>query len=229
MRAQSLNRADHDSAVPGRLLCCCATLFCVLMMLGSEPAHAQAGQSASGPNAQQQATQAASQSGQAPVPSNGAAPMIMGENPDSQDTTSAPPQSSGNPAPPAGTSGRQPANPPGGLEPWTPVSPLPGAATAGKHNRHTPAPSAAPAPDVEAAELAEPVPVPPPANAGGDSARQQINNECVDLLKMANELKAEVAKTNRDVLSVSVVRKADQIEQLARQVRGEMKPEVGKK
>ncbi len=71
-------------------------------------------------------------------------------------------------------------------------------------------------------------PVPPPANAGGDSARQQINNQCVDLLKMANDLKAAVDKTNKDVLSIAVVRKADAIETLARHMKDEMKPKVDK-
>lgn len=43
--------------------------------------------------------------------------------------------------------------------------------------------------------------------------------QCADLLKMATDLKAEVAKSNKDQLSLSVVRKADEIEKLAHKVR----------
>jgi hypothetical protein len=43
--------------------------------------------------------------------------------------------------------------------------------------------------------------------------------QCANLLKLATSLKAEVAKTNKDELSVPVVRDAGQIERLARQMR----------
>lgn len=226
MRAQGLNRANNDSAVPTRLACCCCSLLAGLMMLGAQLGHAQASQSASQPAAQQQ---------NAPAPANepADAPMVMGENPDSQDTASTPGQPSASPAPPAGNPGQQQANPAAGtLVPWSPAEPLPGASAPSKSAPAHSAPAhtaAAPAPTFEAIELAaQPLPVPPPADAGGNSARQSINNQCVDLLKMANELKAEVAKTNKDVLSISVVRDADKIERLAHHVRDEMKPEVGK-
>ncbi len=56
--------------------------------------------------------------------------------------------------------------------------------------------------------------------AGPDDARkQQIASECADLLKMATDLKSEVDKTTKDMLSVRVVRKAGEIEQLAHKVR----------
>ena len=44
---------------------------------------------------------------------------------------------------------------------------------------------------------------------------------------MATDLKAEVDKTNKDTLSVSVVRKAGAIERLAHDVRGKMKTSMG--
>ena len=56
-------------------------------------------------------------------------------------------------------------------------------------------------------------------NAGENNARQQVADECADLLKLANDLKAEVDKSTKDTLSLSVVRKADQIEQLAHRLR----------
>jgi uncharacterized protein YlxW (UPF0749 family) len=43
------------------------------------------------------------------------------------------------------------------------------------------------------------------------------------LLALATELKQEVDKTNKDVLSVDVIKKADAIEKLARSVKERMK------
>jgi phage-related tail fiber protein len=60
----------------------------------------------------------------------------------------------------------------------------------------------------------------PPTMATAPGAPQlEVARECADLLKMATDLKAAVDKTNQDTLSVTVVRKADQIEQYARKVR----------
>jgi len=52
-----------------------------------------------------------------------------------------------------------------------------------------------------------------------ESPRSGVAGDCADLLKMATDLKIEVDKTTRDTLSVTVVRKAGEIEQLARKVR----------
>lgn len=52
-----------------------------------------------------------------------------------------------------------------------------------------------------------------------DPNQPEVARECADLLKMAADLKAAVEKTNKDTLSVTVVRKADEIEQYARKVR----------
>ena len=49
--------------------------------------------------------------------------------------------------------------------------------------------------------------------------KQEITNECANLLQMATALKSEVDKTTKDQLSVTVVRKAGEIEQLAHKVR----------
>ena len=43
------------------------------------------------------------------------------------------------------------------------------------------------------------------------------------LLSLATELKQEVDKTNKDVMSVDVIKKADEIEKLARSVKERMK------
>ena len=60
---------------------------------------------------------------------------------------------------------------------------------------------------------------PPTGNTADDARKQQIASECADLLKMATDLKTEVDKTTKDTLSVTVVRKAGEIEQLAHKVR----------
>jgi len=49
--------------------------------------------------------------------------------------------------------------------------------------------------------------------------QQQMARQCADLLKLATDLKAAVDKSNKDQLSLSVVRKADEIEKLAHKVR----------
>lgn len=43
------------------------------------------------------------------------------------------------------------------------------------------------------------------------------------LLQLATELKAQVDQTNKDVLSVDVVKKAEQIEKLAKSVKEKMR------
>jgi hypothetical protein len=57
--------------------------------------------------------------------------------------------------------------------------------------------------------------------------KKQIAEDCVKLLKLAADLKAEVDKTNKDTLSLAVIRKADEIERLAHSVKEKMKLIVG--
>jgi len=60
---------------------------------------------------------------------------------------------------------------------------------------------------------------PPTGNAEVETREPEITRQCSDLLKLATDLKAEVDKTTKDTLSVTVVRKANEIEQLAHKVR----------
>jgi len=53
-----------------------------------------------------------------------------------------------------------------------------------------------------------------------DARKQEIAGECADLLKMAAALKTEVDKSTKDTLSVTVVRKANEIEQFAHRLKG---------
>jgi type VI protein secretion system component VasF len=68
------------------------------------------------------------------------------------------------------------------------------------------------------------------AQHGGDEgslqSSQQIAEESAKLLRLATDLKAEVDKTNKDTLSLHVVRKADEIERLAHNVRIRMRAVV---
>ncbi len=55
--------------------------------------------------------------------------------------------------------------------------------------------------------------------AGSDAQSPQIAQETADLLKMATELQSEMNKTKPNTLSLAVVRKANEIEQLAKKMR----------
>jgi type VI protein secretion system component VasF len=66
-----------------------------------------------------------------------------------------------------------------------------------------------------------------PAQLSVDAAsaekKRQISDNSAALLKMAADLKAEVDRTNLDTLSLTVIRKADEIERLAHDVRKKKK------
>jgi hypothetical protein len=87
-------------------------------------------------------------------------------------------------------------------------------------------PEADSAPEPLPAQSAQPVvagQVTPNAGASAAGAVEnggsQVAVDCASLLKLATDLKAEVDKTTKDELSVGAVRKAGEIEQLARKVR----------
>ncbi len=63
--------------------------------------------------------------------------------------------------------------------------------------------------------------------AANAERKKQLTYDSAHLLKLANELKAEVDKTDKDTLSISVIRKADEIERLAHIVKEKMKLTVG--
>ncbi|MGP8251856.1 MAG: hypothetical protein ACLQHF_07460 [Terracidiphilus sp.] len=87
-----------------------------------------------------------------------------------------------------------------------------------------PAQAASPAPvqpATQSATAAAPTPPRPPypGMPPGEMRKQQVAQECADLLKLATDLKAQVDKTRKDELSVTVVRKAAELEQMAHKVR----------
>lgn len=63
--------------------------------------------------------------------------------------------------------------------------------------------------------------------AANAERKKQIADDTEKLLKLANDLKAEVDKSNKDTLSLGVIRKADEIERLAHIVKEKMKLTVG--
>lgn len=63
--------------------------------------------------------------------------------------------------------------------------------------------------------------------AANAERRKQIADDSTRLLKLASDLKAEVDKTSKDTLSINVIRKADEIERLAHNVKEKMKLSVG--
>jgi len=81
--------------------------------------------------------------------------------------------------------------------------------------RNTKAPAQAPARASTPAQQVEQ----PAAPAGGDAGKSEAARESADLLKMATDLKIAVDKSTKDELSLAVVRKASEIEQLAHKVR----------
>jgi hypothetical protein len=81
-----------------------------------------------------------------------------------------------------------------------------------------PAPAASTRPETKKApETTAPTPAPVT-----DPHQAQILADTQKLLKLSQELKAEVAKTNKDTLSVTVIKKAEEVEKLAKTLKEEM-------
>ena len=57
--------------------------------------------------------------------------------------------------------------------------------------------------------------------------QKDLAADTAKLLALANELKAEMDKSTKDTLSLAVMRKAEEVEKLARKVRDEMKATIG--
>jgi hypothetical protein len=64
-------------------------------------------------------------------------------------------------------------------------------------------------------------------DAANAERKKQLSDDSSKLLTLAMALKAEVDKTNKDMLSLNVIRKADEIEKLAHNVKEKMKVTVG--
>jgi len=65
------------------------------------------------------------------------------------------------------------------------------------------------------------------AREANKKRQQDIRDDTDKLFQLATELKAAVDKTNENLLSLDVVRKADEVEKLAKKVKEKMKESVG--
>ena len=65
------------------------------------------------------------------------------------------------------------------------------------------------------------------SRAANKKRQQDIREETDKLFQLATELKAAVDKSNENLLSLDVVRKADEVEKLAKKVKEKMKESVG--
>lgn len=63
--------------------------------------------------------------------------------------------------------------------------------------------------------------------AANAERRKQIADDSARLLKLAADLRAEVDNTGKDTLSLNIIRRADEIERLAHDVKEKMKLTVG--
>lgn len=61
------------------------------------------------------------------------------------------------------------------------------------------------------------------SDAANLERQKQLADDSAKLVKLATDLKIEVDKTTKDTLSLSVIRKADEIEKLAHSVKEKMK------
>ena len=85
------------------------------------------------------------------------------------------------------------------------------------------APSASETPDQSADKEADTKPTPPAQlSSPGDPRQAQLVADTEKLLKLAQELKVEVAKSNKDTLSLAVVKKAEEVEKLAKSLKERM-------
>lgn len=97
---------------------------------------------------------------------------------------------------------------------------------AAQMQQNPPVPSFPPPPGTEQQQRKNPV----EEQVDRDAAKQRnlqrerdIKRDTEKLLELATELKQYVDKTNADIISLDVIKKADQIEKLAKQVKEKMK------
>jgi ABC-type Fe3+-hydroxamate transport system substrate-binding protein len=84
--------------------------------------------------------------------------------------------------------------------------------------RATPSPSTA----SDAKKTSDSTPPTTQAVVVTDPKQAQIIADSQKLLKLSQELKAEVAKSNKDTLSLTVIKKAEEVEKLAKTLKDEM-------
>ena len=83
----------------------------------------------------------------------------------------------------------------------------------------------APSPQIDPGEEARKQAEKDMAKKANQERQEQLKKDTDSLLKLATELKDYVDKTNENILSLDVIKKADQIEKLAHSVKEKMKAE----
>jgi len=82
----------------------------------------------------------------------------------------------------------------------------------------------APSPTTQqAADLQPATPAPVDVAKPMSPKQKQLTDDTAKLQVLANELKAEMDKSNKDMLSLSVIKKAEAVEKLAHKVQDEIK------
>jgi hypothetical protein len=61
------------------------------------------------------------------------------------------------------------------------------------------------------------------ARSRNTERQKRLEDDTAKLLSLATELKEQVDKTNKDIMSVDVIKKAEEIEKLAKDVKDRMK------
>jgi len=77
----------------------------------------------------------------------------------------------------------------------------------------------APPPDNPQAKPSDPKSSPSKPLTPAEQRQAQLEADTARLYQLTQELKAEVAKSNKDTLSVSVIKKAEEIEKLAKSLK----------
>ncbi|HYK36755.1 hypothetical protein [Alloacidobacterium sp.] len=80
-------------------------------------------------------------------------------------------------------------------------------------------------PDAKASDTANPKPEANKATSPEEARQAQIVADSQKLYQLAQELKAEVAKSNKNTLSIAVTKKAEEIEKLAKSMKERMRKE----
>jgi hypothetical protein len=75
----------------------------------------------------------------------------------------------------------------------------------------------------QAAEVSSATPAPAEALKPMSPKQKQLTDDTAKLQILANELKAEMDKSSKDTLSLTVIKKAEEVEKLAHKVEAEMK------
>jgi hypothetical protein len=93
--------------------------------------------------------------------------------------------------------------------------------SSGSQTNPPPAPASSTPTPSDSKKTAGPTPT-TPVVVISDPRQAQIVADSEKLLKLSQELKAEVAKSNKDTLSIAVIKKAEEVEKLAKTLKEEM-------